>query len=60
MIEFTEIGELTSGYYIDSCTAKDSNEDNDNFEVKLIESGCVKARFGKLLFTIGPFYLYGV
>jgi len=53
VIEFTEIGELTSGYYIDSCTAKDSNEDNDNFEVKLIESGCVK-KTGDNIASINP------
>ena len=39
-ISFTNIGELDSGYYIESCTATDTDTDTDDAKVELIVNGC--------------------
>ena len=47
-ISFTNIGELDSGYYIESCTATDTDTSNDDAEVVLITNGCPLLGFAKI------------
>ena len=47
-ISFTNIGELDSGFYIESCTATDTDATTDNAKVVLIANGCPLLGFKKV------------